>query len=201
MHLPWSPGLQNDDRVMPNLDRLIDEEIVITEKMDGENTNMYRNNIHARSIDSRYHPSRDWVKRFWANNVCFQMPLTDRICGENMYAEHSIRYDNLDSYFYGFSYWRDDTCLDWDTTLERFEFHNIIPVKELGRGTFSKEGIHQISRDLDLNHQEGLVIRPVREFTLDEFPYVVGKWVRPNHVQTDDHWMHSAVVPNGLKNA
>lgn len=27
----------------------------------------------------------------------------------------------------------------------------------------------------------------------------VGKWVRANHVQTDDHWMHQAVVPNKLK--
>ena len=38
----------------------------------------------------------------------------------------------------------------------------------------------------------------------DGFPYrdfarSVAKWVRPSHVQTDDHWMHGAVVPNGLR--
>jgi len=34
MHLPWSPGLQNDDRVIKSLDRLIGRTVVVTEKMD-----------------------------------------------------------------------------------------------------------------------------------------------------------------------
>jgi len=46
---------------MPD-NRLIGREVVVTEKMDGENTTMYCDNIHARSIDGRHHPSRDWVK-------------------------------------------------------------------------------------------------------------------------------------------
>jgi len=68
MHLYFSPGLQNDDRVMP-LNRLHGREVVVTEKMDGENTTLYDDTLHARSIDGRYHPSRDWVKRFWAETV------------------------------------------------------------------------------------------------------------------------------------
>lgn len=36
--------------------------VVITEKMDGENTTLYRDGLHARSLDSRHHPSRNWVK-------------------------------------------------------------------------------------------------------------------------------------------
>jgi len=198
MHLHFSPGLQNDDRVMPLnlLDR--EEEVVVTEKMDGENTTMYRNNIHARSIDSRYHPSRDWVKGFWASNVCFQIPLEHRICGENMYAQHSIAYTELASYFYGFSYWNGDTCYSWDDTVYRLEFHGITPVPVLGRGKYSQEAIHQIVRDLDLERQEGVVVRPARAFDISEFPCVVGKWVRPDHVKTNDHWMHQEMKVNGL---
>jgi hypothetical protein len=32
MHLPWSPGLQNDDRVIESLDGLIGQEVVVTDK-------------------------------------------------------------------------------------------------------------------------------------------------------------------------
>ena len=38
---------------------LIGKQVIVTEKMDGENTSMYRHRIHARSIDSLPHPSRD----------------------------------------------------------------------------------------------------------------------------------------------
>jgi len=34
---------------------------------------------------------------------------------------------------------------------------------------------------------------------LDEFKKSVVKWVRKGHVQTDEHWMNSAIIPNGLK--
>lgn len=64
-HLPFSPGLQNDDRRILTLDGLIGREVVVTEKMDGENTPMYMDHIHDWSLDSRHHPSRDWVKAFW----------------------------------------------------------------------------------------------------------------------------------------
>ena len=115
-----------------------------------------------------------------------------------MYAEHSIAYDNLTTYFYGFSYWRGDTCLSWDDTLDRLEFHSIEPVPVLGRGEYSQEGIYQIVKNLDLEKHEGVVVRPVREFTMSEFPTVVGKWVRENHVKTNDHWMHQEMKVNKL---
>ena len=38
----------------------------VKEKMDGENTSLYQDGFHARSIDGRHHSSRDWVKGFWA---------------------------------------------------------------------------------------------------------------------------------------
>jgi hypothetical protein len=36
--------------------------------------------------------------------------------------------------------------------------------------------------------REGVVIRNAGEFPVDEFSNNVCKWVRPNHVQTDEHW-------------
>jgi len=199
MHLPWSPGLQNDDRVITSLDRFVGQEVVVTEKMDGENTSMYADGIHARSIDGRYHPSRDWVKKFWAENVAYRIPSFYRVCGENMYAQHSIVYNDLESYFYGFSLWDEEVCVGWDDTLIAFEAWGITPVPTLYRGTFSEEALRKVERNLNLEKQEGFVVRLVGSFTLAEFPTTVAKWVRKGHVQTDEHWMHKEVVPNGLK--
>jgi hypothetical protein len=49
--------------------------------------------------------------------------------------------------------------------------------------------------------QEGYVVRLAREFHIEEFELAVGKYVRTNHVTTDQHWMHQQVYPNGLNNA
>ncbi len=105
LHLPHSPGLQNDDRLMPLIDVLENfngKEIILTEKLDGENTSMYIDRIHARSLDSGHHPSRSWVKSLHGQ-IKEMIPNGWRIVGENCYAHHSIFYDNLETYFYVFA--------------------------------------------------------------------------------------------------
>ena len=106
-HLPWSPGMNRDDRMMSNIDVFEGNEVMICEKLDGENTSMYFNHIHARSLNSDSHPSRNWVKNLWAQKG-YLIPEGWRVCGENMYAKHAIHYSNengnaLDTYFYMFS--------------------------------------------------------------------------------------------------
>lgn len=46
---------------------------------------------------------------------------------------------------------------------------------------------------------EGYVVRTTSGFAFADFDQHLAKWVRPGHVQTDQHWMHQAVVPNGLR--
>lgn len=46
---------------------------------------------------------------------------------------------------------------------------------------------------------EGFVVRPSSSFPADEFKYAVAKFVRRNHVQTDEHWAHQPIVKNELK--
>lgn len=85
LHVPWSPGLMNDDRAMDHLGGFVGLDVVVTEKLDGENTTLYADGLHARSIDGRHHPSRDWVKAAHGR-VAWTIPEGWRICGENMYA-------------------------------------------------------------------------------------------------------------------
>ena len=198
-HLPWSQSITNDDKVMPTIDYLLGQEVVITEKMDGENTTMRSDKVHARSLDSNSHVSREWVKNFWGT-FAYDIPAGYRICGENMFAKHSISYDNLMSYFYGFSMWNGVECLSWNETMEWFELLNITPVNVLYRGTCDFEAFEAVNELVTGNPDkyEGYVVRLARSFYISEFQHLVGKYVRSDHVQTEDHWMHQEVVKNTL---
>jgi hypothetical protein len=198
VHLPWSPGVSDDDVVDKNLDALMDQDIVITEKMDGENTTLYHDGFHARSLDSRHHPSRDWLAGFHAG-LAHRIPDDVRICGENLYAQHSITYDDLPSYFLGFGVWRGQRCLSWPETLDMFDVLGITPVPVLYRGPYVPRVLEDLSRFMDHRRQEGYVVRTVQEFDLADFGRRVRKYVRAGHVQTTEHWAHAAVVPNGLR--
>lgn len=197
-HLPQSRSRTDDDKILDSDYHFIDCPVVITEKMDGENTTMYRDLLHARSVDGRSHPSRDWVKQFHST-FAYDIPLGHRICGENVFAKHSVAYDDLDSYFYGFSLWDGDFCYDWDGTVLLFELLGITPVKVLYQGMYSHEVIDRLIKELDTEKQEGFVVRLATSFSYNEFDRSVAKYVREKHVQTDKHWMQSEIVPNKLK--
>jgi predicted kinase len=194
-HLPWSPGATADDIRVADLSAFAGREIVVTEKLDGENTTLYPDGLHARSLDSAHHPSRAWVKALHGR-IAARIPAGWRVSGENLFARHAIAYTDLDSYFYGFSVWDGERCLDWDATV-RFTRNLGVPVPAvLWRGVFDERALRGLR--LDPARQEGYVARPVAGFGRADFGTVVAKYVRRGHVQTDTHWMHAAVVPNGL---
>lgn len=201
-HLPFSPGLQNDDRLIESLDFLIDQEVVVSEKLDGQNTTIYPDNVsHARSIDGRYHSSQSMMKSL-TNNIHFNIPYGHRLCGENVYAKHSIFYDQLTAFFYLFSIWNEkEECLSWDETVEWAQILGVQTVPVLYRGIWDEEKIKACwtGKSLFGPEQEGYVIRLASSFSLDEFSKSVSKMVRKGHVQTSQHWMTETVVPNLLK--
>ncbi|MFF4082435.1 RNA ligase family protein [Streptomyces sp. NPDC001777] len=197
-HLPWSPGATSDDVRIADLSGLTGREVVVTEKLDGENTTLYPDGLHARSLDSAHHPSRGWVKAL-QGRIGARIPAGRRICGENMFARHSLPYDGLESYFYGFSVWDGERCLDWDRTVAFLRDLGIPVPPVLWRGVFDARA-EKTLRALrpDTGRQEGYVVRPADGFDAPDFGRLVAKWVRPGHVRTDTHWMHAAVVENGL---
>lgn len=197
-HLPWSQAVTEDDVRVQSVSIFERSEVVVTEKMDGENTTLYNDYLHARSLDSRNHLSRNWVKQ-WHASIASDIPPQWRICGENLYARHSVAYDDLVSYFYGFSVWNDQgQCCDWDETLYWFSLLGIQPVPVLYRGVWNEKIIRDIT--VDTSKQEGYVVRTVAAFAYDKFDQHIAKWVRKGHVQTDKHWMHQELIPNKLKN-
>ncbi|MEU0302727.1 RNA ligase family protein [Streptomyces sp. NPDC006175] len=197
-HLPWSPGATSDDVRLADLAGLTGSQVVVTEKLDGENTTLYADGLHARSLDSAHHPSRGWVKAL-QGRIGPRIPAGWRICGENMFARHSIPYEDLASHFYGFSVWDGGVCLDWDRTVDFLRDLGIPTPAVLWRGVFDARA-EKALRALrpDTGRQEGYVVRPAGSFPAAAFARRVAKWVRPGHVTTDTHWMHAEVVENGL---
>jgi hypothetical protein len=196
-HLPWSPGGTSDDIHLNTLSHFVGKIVVVTEKMDGENTTIYHDYIHARSLDSRHHESRAWVKALQAR-LGHQIPVGWRVCGENLFAQHSVVYQRLDSYFLAFSIWNEhNQCLSWNDTLEWLDLLELKHPKVLYHGVWDEKLIQTIR--IDEATEEGYVVRLADAFEYKDFKQSVAKWVRKNHVQSDKHWMHQAVIANGLK--
>ncbi|MFD6876334.1 MULTISPECIES: RNA ligase family protein [unclassified Streptomyces] len=194
-HLPWSPGATSDDVRVSGPSALAGREVVVTEKLDGENTTLYPDGLHARSLDSAHHPSRAWVKGL-QSRIGSGIPAGRRVCGENVYARHSLAYEDLDSWFYGFSVWDGDHCLDWDRTVRFLRRLGVPSPRVLWRGVYDERALRRLR--IDTTRQEGYVVRTVAGFEREDFGRYVAKWVRGGHVRTDTHWMYAPVVPNGL---
>jgi hypothetical protein len=184
------------------MEEFVGKRVIVTIKMDGENTTMYCDEIHARSIDGRNHDSRNWVKQFWSQ-ISYNIPKDWRICGENLYAEHSISYDNLESYFMGFSVWDNkNVCLDWDSTLEWFSLLGIFPVQVIYDGIYDEEKIKNLWNPNNSDKCEGYVLRVADSFSYGEFRKKVAKFVREGHIRTNKHWMFGQpIFKNGLNDA
>jgi len=140
-HFLWSENLQNEDRLLPDIKGFVNKRIIVSEKIDGENTSIYGNHIHARSIDSKDHPSRHWVKNLHAR-IKHEIPDGWRICGENCFALHSIYYTELPSYFLVFGVYNEkNEYLNWDDTVEICNMLGLIHVPVLYDGIWGENEV------------------------------------------------------------
>jgi hypothetical protein len=206
LHLPWSQGASRDDLVLDSVDHLCGRPIRITEKTDGSNLTMTRNEIFSRSHNGPpTHRSFDAAKALHAQ-IRDEILLGFSIFGEWLWAEHSIHYDHLPGFFLIFDV-RDDKRGEW---LEEGEIERIADVLGLPqvpvlcRGEFTPESLRETCENLMApgvgpsgDPMEGLVVRACGSFT--DFATNVAKQVRPNHVTTDQHWLRKRIVRNSLE--
>lgn len=54
------------------------------------------------------------------------------------------------------------------------------------------------ARDVISNGGEGIVVRSKFPFHYDQFSRRLGKYVRENHVNTDEHWSHTEPIQNNI---
>jgi hypothetical protein len=207
-HLPWSPGVSNDDRIIDSLDSLLNRPVVILEKLDGSNVCLESDSVFARSHSGPpTHPSFDRLKALHAANR-WQIPPDYQVFGEWVYAVHSIKYDHLPGYLMLFGA-RDLEVPVWEpwafvqSWAQCLEVH-AAPV--LAEGTYTTEAELKAITEKLANQpslygatREGVVVRAAGAFKDEDFGKCVAKWVRPGHVDpAADHWAHQTIVKNGL---
>jgi len=209
-HYIESPGATNDDKISHNTNALLGREIVITEKLDGSNSGFKVSGPYGRSHaaptenawdrnlwDIYNSGMKDWLEFYsleWNKEIS--------LFGENMYAIHSIVYQNLTRYFYAFGIRMDETWVSWDNLVELCDSielnnhpSNIQTVPLLYRGVVNtQKELNKIIDNLMNSGStygsviEGLVIRWADEIHTSDWKDAVQKIVRPNHVTTDVHW-------------
>lgn len=196
LHLPTSQGRHHDDVELADFRGLVNaRELVVTEKMDGENTTFYRDAFHARSLDSAPHASQDRVKAIWAR-IAHDIPEGWRISGENLYAMHSIEYHDLEDYFLVFGIWNErGMLLSWDETEEWSALIGLNTVPVIGtvvpNGSIgaldSALNLFRVYERQQSRDVEGFVVRDMDTIQPHDFRKKVAKWVRRDHVRTLDH--------------
>ncbi len=206
-HFPWSPGWKKKDRRLQSARHFVGEEGVFTEKADGSNVCVEREACFARSHSGKAsHPSFDAFKAFHAT-IRYQIEPGVQVFGEWCFAKHSIYYKGLPGYFLLFGVRDLQTMIwaDWDEVTLWAEELSVPTVPVLWRGKIeSEEHIKTLTESFATNEgslggeREGSVLRLARAYHNQDFPVSIAKWVRKDHVQTDDHWKHLEIVRNLL---
>ena len=85
-HLPFSPGVTNDDRINKDWfeDVKVMSRILWTEKLDGENTCLSRSGVYARSHAApTTSPWSKWIRNDWSQKS-YDIDEDIEIFGENL---------------------------------------------------------------------------------------------------------------------
>lgn len=204
-HYPFSPGTSSDDRI--NADYWNDlsqlNTVVHTEKLDGENTCLNQYGVFARSHAApTRHPWAGYLKEKWD---WLKRDLGDlEVFGENLYAIHSIKYEELEDHFFVFAIRVLDDWLCWEEVkfyAALMEFPTVPEIEILRPNdrssfeadvlTISKQRSAFASVDVQTNEpcrMEGIVTRNRAGFPVDSMQQNLFKYVRKDHVKTDEHW-------------
>ncbi len=192
-HLPFSLGAMNDDRIQFDWQALLDAPVVLTEKLDGENNCIKSDGVYARSHAA---PTRNaWAANVWQIWERVNHDIGDwHLFGENLYGVHSIEYTDLYAHFFLFAVRDGDRWLSWQEVEDIAFWLDLPTVPVRAKGTFSESELRAlISEGMQAGSQlggdcEGFVLRNIDGFGVDDFNKNVLKYVRQNHVQTDEHW-------------
>lgn len=205
-HYPFSPGTTSDDRVQHDYWSCIQRigEIVHTEKLDGENNCLSKYGVFARSHAAP--TTSPWTKEIRRQWELIKGDLGDlELFGENLYAIHSIRYKVLDHHFYLFAVRYNNTWLSWEEVkwyAAAFDFPHV-PELQIVRDITNEFAYRQtvlnwVGQESRLQSydaidgtpctMEGTVSRNTGEYPTADFANNVFKYVRKEHVKTDEHW-------------
>lgn len=189
-HLPFSGSISSDDWRLLDLSQFYGKDVVITEKMDGENISIYKDSWHARSLDSKHKDYHSYLQ----NKIIPQIQAglgadSVRLVGEYLYKRHTIPYDDLAGFFELFAviYGRDSgvEVQPWFYVQNFSTLLGVPTVPELIHiKNFSKKDekvLYDLANCFEKNGLEGFVIRNAARFPLENWSENVAKYVRKNY--------------------
>jgi hypothetical protein len=216
-----------DDTGLDSVESFLDIPLVATIKMDGSNAMLVADEtepVRARNGRDANHESFDHLKQeYWNRNVYENLPEHLQVFGENMYACHSIHYGcdgchdernqrpPVSDVFLVFGVYdtRYDLWLSWPET-ERvadeigFPTAPVIKRSQTDLPAFEDErrfveSMKELAESVVDDGHEGIIVRSKYPFHYGQFETKLGKYVRPNHVQTDEHWSHQDTTRNEVQ--
>ena len=192
---PWSPSVATGDRVHPDPEYFVGQEVVVTEKLDGGNTLLHEGQVYARGASA---PSEaKWMAMVKKHHAWKIRGQDIWVYGEDLYGVHSIEYHAVpeNQTFYMFAVLMQGQFASF-AAVEEFGAEWAIPVAPvLFRGRFGS--VNGMRERIDEWHEtpsvlggerEGIVMRLADGFPRGEFARHTCKSVRAGHVQTDEHW-------------
>ena len=195
-HWPWSETIHADDSVHQMPEVFVNEEVVITEKIDGSNACLFGGEVYSRSAQGA--PSHNaWLGMARKHHAWKTHDIPYRIYGEDIFGVHSIKYSPVkeqDTFMVFSMFDEHDHVMSWDEIVENAAILDMKTVPVVFRGVFTS--IEEITKFFQDNMgvsaigpvKEGFVIRMADAFPTIGFSRCVAKYVRANHVQTDEHW-------------
>ena len=225
-YLTFSPNADEKDVAESgymDLKNLLNKPLYFTIKMDGSNVVLTKDYVAARNGYDATHTSYDMLKSIHAR-IKHEIPEDLMIFGEWLYAKHSIHYtdtlkvhdllqvfgmynkkthmwlsipemNTICAYFvkhyrtlygvgspYGFNY------------LNSIADNKIYTTEKELRSTIIRYGNEVIKRG-----HEGIVVRNLYAFHYGNWNENIAKYVRDNHVQTDEHRSIQPIVRNEVK--
>ena len=193
MKFPSIPHMADAD-----LKRFVGKSLVITEKLDGLNLRLHDGKVYDRAGEPHNAPWTAMVKKWHAYKTLGNHHL--HYFGEDLYACHSCEYDRLPE---------DETfrvfivaggllpfAMSYMNTVDVVKQGGLLTVPLLG--VMRLQSISELRENLEQmvngpsalgGEREGVVVRRMDGFFLNEAPEHMFKIVRDGHVQPDaDHW-------------
>lgn len=202
-HWPWSQTVHRDDSYHQTPERFVGVDVVITEKLDGGNTCLWNGEVYARSTTQpAAHAWMGMVRKYHAwKTIGLREDLV--FYGEDLFGVHSIEYEPIreEETFRLFStrYVSTNGQGSWFSDWELVESHaqeigvKTVPLLFQGRFRSTSDITDWFETHIQQPSQlggecEGFVMRVEKSFDQEEFAHNVCKYVRADHIQTDEHW-------------
>lgn len=205
-HYPFSPGTTSDDRIQHDYWHCVQQmdRVIHTEKLDGENNCLNRYGVFARSHAA---PSTTpWTSHLRQRWQSMRHDLGDlELFGENLYAIHSIAYRDITAHYYLFAVRCLDQWLSWEEVCfyaAAFDLPTVPVLRQLDRPAEEvafRNGVLALAQQDSVFHacdahtlqpctREGIVTRNSAGYPVAGLGSNVFKYVRKEHVKTDEHW-------------